>query len=193
MRDQFHPMSAASVSLCIAGTLALATPLSASAGTLDTLHSFCTETNCGDGDTPRNGLVMDASGNLYGTTEFGGKYGKGLVFKLIPNAKKTKYTEHILKNFCAKSGCPDGAYPSSDLIMDADGDLYGTTEGGGKHTDGAVFKMRPVTNGWAFSLIHSFCASPPDCPDGGVPAAALAYTGQASGAPWDETSPLFGT
>jgi uncharacterized repeat protein (TIGR03803 family) len=165
----------------------------ASAYTQGTLHSFCTTANCGDGDTPRNGVLMDQSGDLYGTTEFGGKYNNGLVFKLIPNAKKTKYTEHILKNFCAKTGCTDGAYPSSNLIMDMDGDLYGTTEVGGKHGGGVVFKMRPVANGWVFSVIHSFCSQPPDCADGESPGATLAYAGQASGAPWDEASPLFGT
>jgi len=173
--------------------LAFAIAPAASAYTEKTLHSFCTESDCGDGETPRDGLLMDSSGDLYGTTEFGGKYNKGLLFKLIPNAKKTKYTEHILKNFCAKAGCPDGTYPDSELIMDVDGNIYGTTEGGGKHADGAVFKMRPVANGWAFSIIHSFCGSPPNCPDGGVPYGGLAYAGQASGALWDGISPLFGT
>jgi len=173
--------------------LAFAIAPAASAYTEKTLHSFCTESDCGDGETPRDGLLMDSSGNLYGTTEFGGKYNKGLVFKLIPNAKKTKYTEHVLKNFCAKAGCPDGAYPDSELIMDVNGNLYGTTEGGGKHADGAVFKMSPGANGWIISIIHSFCGSPPDCPDGGVPYGGLAYAGQASGALWDGISPLFGT
>jgi len=185
---QLVSMTAGAVLAC-----AIAGANVASANTEQTLHVFCTESNCGDGETPRDGLLADQSGNLYGTTEFGGKYNKGLVFKLIPNAKKTKYTEHILKNFCAKAGCPDGAYPDSELIMDVNGNLYGTTEGGGKHADGAVFKMTPGANGWTISIIHSFCGSPPDCPDGGVPYGGLAYAGQASGAPWDGTSPLFGT
>jgi uncharacterized repeat protein (TIGR03803 family) len=176
-----------------AGLLALAQTGSASADTQKTLHSFCSEANCKDGDVPRDGLLMDSSGNLYGTTEFGGKYNKGIVFKFIPNANKTKYTEHILWSLCKKAGCPFGAYPDSDLITDVDGNLYGTTEGGGAHTEGAVFKMRPVANGWVISVIHSFCGQPPDCPDGGVPAGRLAYAGQSSGAAWDETSPLFGT
>jgi len=173
--------------------LVLAPVSSAFAYTLKTLHSFCTETNCGDGETPRSGLLMDKSGNLYGTTEFGGKYNKGLVFKLIPNQNKTKYTEHILKNFCARPECADGAYPDSELIMDVDGNLYGATQGGGTHTDGAIFKMKPLQNGWSFGVIHSFCAHPPACADGGVPYGGLAYAGQFSGKRWDETSPLFGT
>ena len=164
-----------------------------SAGTEKTLHSFCNENNCGDGETPRNGLVMDAAGNLYGTTEFGGKYNEGLVYKLIPNAGHTKYTEHILKSFCAKPGCTDGAYPDSELIMDMDGNIYGTTEVGGKHGGGEVFRMKPVTNGWTFAVIHSFCAHPPGCSDGDTPYGGLAYAGQTTGAPWNETSSLFGT
>src|SRR3569832_125988 len=75
-----------------------------------TVHAFCKEANCADGKGPQASLLMDASGNLYGTTLEGGKYGFGLLFKLIPNADKSKYTEHILKNFCANAGCPDGSY-----------------------------------------------------------------------------------
>lgn len=173
--------------------IALAPFGSASAYTLKTLHSFCTEANCGDGDTPLAGLLMDASGNLYGTTELGGKYNSGLVFKLIPNAKKTKYTEHILHSFCSTAGCPGGAFPSyASLIMDVDGNLYGTTGGGGKFGAGVIYKMRPLAHGWAYGAIHSFCAKT-NCTDGSDPEVALAYAGQASGVPWDGTSPLFGT
>lgn len=164
----------------------------ATAYTQATLHSFCTETNCDDGDTPHAGLLADADGNLYGTTEQGGKYNSGIVFKLIPNAKKTKYTEHILKNFCAKANCTDGGFPETGLIMDVDGNLYGTTGGGGKFGGGAVFKMTPAANGWSYAVVHSFCQDA-TCTDGSDPTAGLAYAGQSSGAPWDETSPLFGT
>lgn len=157
-----------------------------------TLHSFCTKANCGDGDTPHAGLVADADGNLYGTTEQGGKYDSGLVFKLIPNAQKTKYTEHVLKNFCAKANCADGGFPETGLIMDVDGNLYGTTGGGGKFGGGTVFKMAPQANGWSYAVVHSFCHDA-TCTDGSDPTAGLAYAGQSSGAPWDETSPLFGT
>jgi len=86
--------------------LTLTTTADASGYTEKTLHSFCNETNCGDGDTPMAGLLMDDLGDLYGMTATGGKYDKGLVFKLIPNANKTKYTEHILHNFCANVNCP---------------------------------------------------------------------------------------
>jgi len=194
LEEESHMRISSFTALTIAGALLTLAPLSsASAYTLKTLHSFCNEANCGDGDTPRNGVLVDSSGNVFGTTEFGGKYNKGVVFKLIPNATRTKYTEHILYSLCKKAGCPFGAYPDSEPIMDVDGDLYLTTQGGGSHTDGAVIKMRPVSNGWVISVIHSFCAQPPDCPDGGVPASALTYAGKESGALWNESSPLFGT
>lgn len=173
-------------------TMFAAMPTShASAATLKTLHSFCSETDCGDGASPR-ALLMDSSGALYGTTEVGGKYNSGIVFKLVPNAQKTKYTEHILKNFCAQANCADGSDPETGLIMDVDGNLYGATGAGGKYGAGAIFKMKPVTNGWTFAVIHSFCHAN-GCTDGNDPTAGLAYAGQASGAPWDGTSPLFST
>src|SRR5882762_6860969 len=137
----------------VAATILLASASggTAAAYTQETLHSFCTETNCGDGDTPHAGLLADTSGNLYGTTEKGGKNNSGLVFKLIPNAKKTKYTEHVLKNFCAQANCTDGGFPEAGLIMDVDGNLYGTTGGGGKFGGGTVFKMTPLANGWSYA------------------------------------------
>ena len=164
----------------------------ASAYTLSTLHTFCNESDCGDGKTPYAGLLMDASGKLYGTTYEGGKYGYGNVFVLTPNADKSKYTEHILKNFCADPDCTDGGHPYGDLIFDADGNLYGTTFVGGKFAGGTVFKMTHKTNGWSVSAIYAFCGDA-NCADGSGPTTGLSYPGQASGAPWDGTSPLFGT
>jgi len=52
--------------------------------TLQTLYSFCARRNCTDGEYPVGGLVMDASGNLFGATQAGGKYGAGVVFELTP-------------------------------------------------------------------------------------------------------------
>jgi uncharacterized repeat protein (TIGR03803 family) len=171
---------------------ALAPNGSASAATLSTLHSFCAQTGCADGMTPLAGLVMDSSGNLYGTAEQGGTYSRGLVFELVPNAQKTKYKEKVLHNFCANANCPDGAFPqTADLILDIDGNLYGTAAGGGKHNGGDVFRLKHGANGWSFTVIHSFCAAT-GCTDGNLPNAGLAYAGQSAGAPWDESSPLFG-
>jgi len=180
--------------IATAVVLTLTGPHGASAAgySYKTLHAFCKEANCADGKDPQASLLMDASGNLYGTTLEGGKYGFGLLFKLIPNADKSKYTEHILKNFCANAGCPDGSYPSAELIMDVDGNLYGTARGGGEYGNGVVFKMKPVANGWTYGIVHSFCHDA-GCTDGRFPDTGFTYAGQISGAPWDESSPLFAT
>ncbi len=78
---------------CVAGT-SLAPWQSASAYTQKVLYSFCAEASCADGAFPSGALVMDSSGNLYGTTTNGGAVGAtghrdGVVFELIPNAKHT--------------------------------------------------------------------------------------------------------
>jgi len=159
--------------------------------TFKRIHSFCNKDGCPDGLYP-NGLLRDSSGNLYGTTQNGGKYNDGLVFKLVPNADKSKYTEHILHNFCKKAQCTDGAIPFGDLIMDVNGSLHGTTGYGGKTGHGVIFKMTPVTNGWTYTVLHSFCHDD-QCQDGAGPRAGLSYAGQATGALWDGHSPLFGT
>ena len=176
------------LAMAAAATLLALAPLnSASAYTHEILHSFCSLANCADGEGANGGLLMDLSGNLYGTTQTGGKYGGGVVFKLVPNAKKTKYKEYILKNFCAKVNCADGYEPLGNLIMDVDGNLYGTTYSGGQYTSGEIYKLTHKTGGWTLSVIYSFNSR------GKRPEPGLAYSGQASGELWDETSPLFGT
>src|SRR5271166_944110 len=91
------------------------------------LHTF---TNAPDGATPLAGLVQDAKGNLYGTTFYGGDsacyppYGCGTVLKVDTTGKET-----VLYSFTGTGG--DGAYPYAGLVQDAQGNLYGTTAGGG--------------------------------------------------------------
>ena len=87
------------------------------------LHRFCSVGNCTDGAEPWRGLVMDASGALYGTTSSGGSVNGGVVFKLV-SGKET-----VLHSF---TGSPDGAFPEAGLIIDANGNLYGTAIGGGE-------------------------------------------------------------
>ncbi len=100
------------------------------------LHSF---TGGKDGGLPTAGLIMDAKGNLYGTTTYGGDtecdypYPCGLVFKLAG----TKET--VLHAF---KGSPDGNEPYASLVMDPEGNLYGTTAAGGTdYSAGTVFEL----------------------------------------------------
>ena len=92
---------------------------------------------------PYAGLIADGARNLYGTTEYGGATGKGVVFELSPPAVgKTAWTETVLQSF----NVTNGAYPFAGLIADGAGNLYGTTNGGGANNDGVVFEL--------LSLIH---------------------------------------
>jgi uncharacterized repeat protein (TIGR03803 family) len=103
------------------------------------LHSFG---GPGDGNTPMGGLVRDTKGNLYGTTEWGGAYNDGIVYKLTPPVKKGgAWTEIILYSFGGYAG--DGKYPTAGLIKDVDGNLYGATSAGGAHGVGTVFEITP--------------------------------------------------
>ena len=94
------------------------------AGQLNTLDSFCQQTGCAN--APYAGLVQAVNGNFFGTTDSGGAQGDGTVFKMTPSGTVT-----ILYSFCSQSGCTDGAGPAASLVEAPDGDLYGTTTGGG--------------------------------------------------------------
>ena len=104
-------------------------------GTETVLHSFTGQPFGPDGAFPRSNLVMDASGNLYGTTLLGGASGVGTVFRLDTNGNLT-----VLHTF---TGGLDGGYPYAGLVIDAQGNLYGTTAGGGVADRGTVFKLTP--------------------------------------------------
>ena len=96
-----------------------------SAGSKNILYNF---TGGGDGGTPFAGLVADQHGNLYGTTfNGGGSCNCGVVFELIPN-QNGSWTESVLWTF---TGGADGGWPFSGMIIDSQGNLYGTTTGGG--------------------------------------------------------------
>jgi uncharacterized repeat protein (TIGR03803 family) len=90
-----------------------------------------------EGGFPLAGLVMDAAGNLYGTTNVGGSsgIGFGVVFKMTDSGQET-----VLYNFL---GGTDGANPEAGLLMDSAGNLYGTTYAGGAYGLGTVFKVSP--------------------------------------------------
>lgn len=116
------------------------------------LHRF--DNNGKDGVTPGWGaLVMDSSGNLYGTTATGGCCG-GVVFKLTPGSDN-HWAETILYEF---KGGTDGFEPAAGVVMDKSGNLYGTTIAGGSGCDcGVVYKLAPGPKGkWTYTLLHTF-------------------------------------
>ncbi len=131
------------------------------------LHSFGNGT---DGQNPYAGLIIDAAGNLYGTTGGGGIHGDGTVFELSPR-EGGGYTETVLHSF-GNPATQDGNGPLGGLISDAAGNLYGTTEGGGIHSGGTAFELSPREGGgWTETLLHSF--GNPATQDGFAPSAGL--------------------
>jgi uncharacterized repeat protein (TIGR03803 family) len=107
-----------------------------------------------DGAFPRSNIVMDGTGNLFGTTSGGGSStGSGTVFELSPNG--TGWKETILHAF--QSNGIDGTFPWAGLTRDASGNLFGTTYTGGTYGFGTVFKMTLSSSGtWSESVLHSF-------------------------------------
>jgi len=100
-----------------------------SSGTLTTLYAF---TNGIDGANPWGGLVSASDGNLYGTTQGGGSYGDGTVFRIAPQGSLVPIAQ--FDNY-------EGANPSAALVQSADGNLYGTTYQGGAAGDGVIYKI----------------------------------------------------
>lgn len=113
------------------------------------LHSF---TGGGDGASPDGVLVLDAQGNVYGTASGAGAYGQGTVFKVDATGNET-----TLYSFTGTGG--DGSSPHAGLVLDAEGNLYGTTYGGGAFGQGTVFKVDATGNE---TVLYSFGAAPGD-------------------------------
>ena len=151
------------------GTMYRITPT----GSLTTLYTFCLEQGCPSGYHP-SGLIQATDGDLYGTTEEGGAFGFGTVFKMTPGGKLT-----TLYSFCSQGQpyCLDGAYPIGGVIQATDGNFYGTTSAGGAGyalspgilSGGTIFKITPSGT---LTTLYNFC-SQLGCTDGSGPQAGL--------------------
>ena len=113
------------------------------ASTPTTLVSF----NGSNGHTPYAGLIIDAAGDLFGTTYNGGAHGDGTVFELVNNGGS--YTLTTLVSFNGTNG----ENPYAGLIADAAGDLFGTTLYGGANGDGTVFEIPYIDGSYASTPI----------------------------------------
>jgi uncharacterized repeat protein (TIGR03803 family) len=150
---------------------------SAAAQTFTELYPFNSAGDLSDGGTPEAGVTRDADGNLYGTTFFGGAgtgcdiyyAGCGTVFRLDSAGNET-----VLHSF---TGAHDGWNPTARLILDAAGNLYGTTGYGGAFGHGTIFKVDKAGNE---TIIHSFAGGT----DGDRPNAGLVQ---------DAAGSLYGT
>jgi uncharacterized repeat protein (TIGR03803 family) len=123
--------------------------------TLHVLHDFTDGT---DGAIPLAGLTMNSTGELYGTASLGGSVNAGTVFKLKHSASGWMFT--VLYSF---TGPQDGAGPQARVIFGPNGNLYGTTTGGGPDGQGVVFALRPpptfccsMSSPWTEAMIYRF-------------------------------------
>ena len=162
------------LTLSVATVFTSAPPASAQTFTL--LHGFSGTT---DGATPQAPLIIDSSGNLYGTTVYGGTASSGIVFKLDPAGNET-----ILYTI---SGGTDGQYPVSGLLRDSSGNLFGTTYDGGTalNVAGTIFKLSPSGKE---KVLYNFTGGT----DGGQPESSLITDGQGNLYGSTEGSGAFG-
>ena len=165
-------LSSKLVTKALLSALLLAAVRPAHSQTESVLYSFA---NSPDGANPRYVTpVLDAAGNLYGTTNYGGAYGLGTAWELTPSGKET-----VLHSFNVDG--TDGAYPEAGLVWYR-GSFYGTTaEGGTDNIDGTVFELKHTTKGWTEKILHSFGA----IGDGSQPYCALTVD--------SKTGNLYGT
>jgi len=105
-----------------------------------------------DGASPYSGVILDASGNVYGTTFAGGEYFAGAVYELTLTGGK--WNETVLYSF--DNNGVDASAPAASLVFDASGNLYGTTTAGGRFQEGTVFELSPGASGWTETLLHNF-------------------------------------
>jgi uncharacterized repeat protein (TIGR03803 family) len=108
-------------------------------GVVTTIYSFCSVFvggKCLDGIQPYGALIQATDGNFYGTTYLGGANSLGTIFKITPGGTLT-----TLHNFCAQTGCNDGAEPLGGLVQSTNGRFYGTTWAGGAYDEGTAFSL----------------------------------------------------
>jgi len=112
-----------------------------------TLHGFH---DYSLGASPIGGVAFDPAGNLYGTTIYGGANTSGTVFELMP--LQGSWTFNLLYSFSGSGS--EGSL--ANLILDASGNLYGTTYVDGAYGFGAVFKLTHSGDEWTYTSLHDF-------------------------------------
>src|SRR5207248_4523163 len=107
-----------------------------------------------NGNQPTGGLATDNTGNIYGTSCFGGTAQNGVAFKLSPGSGGG-WSEQVIHNFGTNP--EDGICPSAGLSLDSSGNVYGTTFFGGSLNLGTVFELSlPSGLSWTGQILHSF-------------------------------------
>ncbi|HEY2444294.1 MAG TPA: choice-of-anchor tandem repeat GloVer-containing protein [Rhizomicrobium sp.] len=160
--------------------------------TLNVLHKFCAPDSgtCKEGASPSAGLAYqggaaglpyDGHSPLFGTTAAGGALNGGAVFALM--LENGKWRARSLHDFCPPPSCAGGSRPLGGLLLDSGGNIFGVTNLGGAHDEGAVFELSPAGSKYDYTVIYDFC-SQQNCIDGVEPAGGLAL---------DVSGNLYGT
>jgi uncharacterized repeat protein (TIGR03803 family) len=138
----------------ISGVVFALTPRGVGEWHFRTIYSFAGQA---DGSFPYGALLFGRSGNIYGTTYYGGTNNIGAVYELY-SRPGGEWAEKVLYSF---QGGSDGSSPISNLVFDNTGNLYGTTSEGGLGS-GTIFKLSPAGGGqWTETVVHPF-QGPPD-------------------------------
>jgi uncharacterized repeat protein (TIGR03803 family) len=122
------------------------------------------------------GVIADAAGNLYGTTQSGGSGNGGTIYELSPSG--SGWSESTLH---ALNSSTEGAYIQAGLIFDSAGNLYGAAAAGGPNGSGTVFQLAPSGDNWNFTVLYA------NFGEGG------GYEGPAASLAIDQTGALYGT
>jgi uncharacterized repeat protein (TIGR03803 family) len=122
-----------------------------------------------DGGYPVAGVILDGQGNLFGATTSGGSGSGGTVFELSPSGGS--WTYKLLYSFAGPNNDRLVVGPVGNLVMDAAGNLYGTTISDGASGHGAVFKLTQSNGSWTYTSLHDFTGGS----DGGFPYSNLVF------------------
>jgi uncharacterized repeat protein (TIGR03803 family) len=147
------------------------------------LYNFCWSGTCSDGTFP-NGIILDASGNVFGSAPGGGAHNDGLLFELTSGSctegggDGPYWCQTDKHDFCSSAGCADGSIPRGDLVMDSSGNIFGTTAAGGSNAiisggAGTVYKQTST----AENVLYKFCKTSSTCADGNEPQAGVTLDG----------------
>jgi uncharacterized repeat protein (TIGR03803 family) len=136
------------------GTVFELSPNGSGGWTEQLIHRFSPDGT--DGELPTGGVSFDVNGDLYGTTQNGGAAGSGVLYQLKYSSTTQDWSEQIVHQFIG--GSNDGSFPINViLIADHEGDLYGTTDGGGANGFGTVFEATfSRQTGWNTTILYSF-------------------------------------
>lgn len=129
------------------------------AGKLLTIYGFCSQASCADGDAPGASLLHARDGNIYGATCEGGAFNNGTIYKISPSG--------VFASLHSFNGVGDGSCPYGPLMQAANGQIYGTTSGGGSSQYGTVFAIGATGS---VKTLYTFAGPPSDgaYPHGGL-------------------------